>query len=65
MHTDAVPPGDKRHAKIVELFQEGMTPEEIKRRFRVSYWTVRNELRAEAKKRKVKSWRDLAPACPH
>jgi transposase len=57
----------ERHRKIVHLFREGMTIRELSLRFRVSYWTVRNELIAAAnggspkeEKKKAKDWRSVA-----
>jgi transposase len=48
MHSQAMPPGRERHNRIVKLYREGMTIHEISLRFGLSYWTIRNELLAEA-----------------
>jgi len=65
----SVPPGPERRAKIVRLFQGGMTITELSHRFSCSYWTIRNELLAEAnggvlpqqkKGHRVTNWRNVA-----
>jgi DeoR/GlpR family transcriptional regulator of sugar metabolism len=45
---DSVPYSPERHAKIVQLFHAGMNITDLAHRFSYSYWTIRNELLAEA-----------------
>lgn len=67
--SEVVPYGPERHAKIVQLFHEGMNITDLAHRFNCSYWTIRNELLAEAnggvlpqqkKGHRVSNWRNLA-----
>ena len=64
-----VPPGPERREKIVRLYRGGMTITELSHRFGLSYWTIRDELLAEAnggakpqqiKGQRVNNWRSVA-----
>jgi len=65
---DLVPYGPERREKIVRLHREGLTITELSHRFSCSYWTVRNEVIAQAnggvlphgKGQKVNNWRSVA-----
>ena len=67
--SDSVPYSPERHAKIVQLFHDGMNITDLARRFNCSYWTIRNELLIEAnggvlpqqkKGNRVNNWRNVA-----